>query len=154
MSVPDPAPDSTNLTVLDLSWDPRVLARAAGWLSTALFTAPAPVLVATATVPGVRHLEAVLHVLPEEATPVAIFRVGHRQRRWPTTVHQQTGPRTRALHDAGRLLQFPTEPQLAVTGLNTGPLSRTVVAAAAEVLDLAHPDAHHTTTPTTKEMNR
>ena len=155
VTVPDPAPDGTALTVLDLSWDPRVLAHATGWLTSALLAAQSPVLVTTATVPGMRHLESVLHVLPQSGEAVVVVRGGYRARRWPTPVEQQTGPLTRDLREAGRVVPVPTEPQLAISGLDTRALPGSVLAAAAHVLRLATPATHASTTnTTTQEMNR
>ncbi|WP_298747057.1 hypothetical protein [uncultured Serinicoccus sp.] len=155
VTLPDPAPDGTALTVLDLSWDPRVLAHATGWLTSALLAARSPVLVTTATMPGMRHLEAVLHALPQDHEAVAVVRGGHRSRRWPTPVEQQTGPRARDLRQAGRVVTVPTEPQLAITGLDSSALPGSVLAAAAHVLALAYPAGRtSTTTTTTQESNR
>lgn len=152
LNPPDPVQPGTTLTVLDVTWEPRALYCSSAWLSQAVFAAVTPVLVTTATAPGMRHLEAVLHLLEDHVDPVVVVRGGQRRGRWPAPVERQTGHRTRQLRQAGRVLPFPTDDHLAVNGLDANPLPASVITAGAHVLRLARPTAgevHHT-----KEMNR
>lgn len=141
LAVPDPAKPGTALTVLDVTWEPRVVHGSSSWLNRAVFSCRSLVLVTTATVPGMRHLEAVLHLLDEHHTPVVVIRGGQRRGRWPAPIEREVGHRTLALRHAGRLVPFPTDSSLAITGLDANPLPAPVVTAGATILRLAQPDA-------------
>ena len=70
------------------------------------------VLVTTATVPGLRRLEGVLHELDPRPDGVAVAVQGPRRRRWPREVASCIGPRTRFLLDQD-LVEVPRDPGLA-----------------------------------------
>lgn len=135
--VPDSATPGILLTVLDVTWEPRALYCGTSWLSRAVFEDPHPVLVTTATVPGMRHLEAVLDLLPPEAAPVVAVRgQAHRRGRWSPPVERGLSPLVRAVREDGRVVPIPLDPGLAVRGLDTEPLPTAVVAAGSQILHL------------------
>ena len=55
---PAPAPPGLQVTVLDVGWDLDQVLAGRSWLGEQIAAAPAAVLVASASVPGLRHLEA------------------------------------------------------------------------------------------------
>ena len=132
--LPRPAPDSeVDLTVLDVGWEAGAVYATHGWLSSAVFAAPQIVVATTATVPGMRRLEGVLHLLsPNAAVVVAVL--GPRLRRWPREVRHSMGEPTRALADNGALVEVPRDPRLALRGLDDSPLPAGVLAAAGHIL--------------------
>lgn len=134
--VPQEATAGTELTVLDVTWDPRVLYCGTSWVAEAVFGSPHPVLAVAATVPGVRHLEAVLELLPREAAPLLVVRGHQRRGRWAGPVERALSPRVRAARQEGRIVALPHDPGLAVRGLDTEPLPAAVVAAGAQILHL------------------
>lgn len=132
--LPRPTRDSgVDLTVLDVGWEAGAVYGTGGWLASAVFAAPHIVLVTAATVPGMRRLEGVLHLLSPNAV-VAVAVLGPRLRRWPREVTHSLGERTRALARNGALVQVPRDPRLAVRGLDNSPLPAGVLAAAGHLL--------------------
>lgn len=92
----------------------------------------------TATVPGMRRLEGVLHLLPDTTT-VVVAVVGPRRRRWPREVAHSMGERTSDLDHAdavvpsvaldsqtGPVCAPPTEYQSLRTSRPRGEVSATV----------------------------
>ncbi|MGO0577728.1 hypothetical protein [Ornithinimicrobium panacihumi] len=148
--VPDPDPDldpqdGPLLNVLDAGWPTGTLVRSAGWLRSSVLDAEAVVLVTTATVPGLRRLEGVLHELDALPAGVAVAVQGPRRRRWPREVASCIGQRTRSLLEEG-LVEVPHDPGLAVRGLDTSPLPGGVLSAATtitQLLQLAGSSIHH-----------
>lgn len=136
--VPDPAPAGTTLSVLDVTWEPTALYCAtSSWLSRAVFESDRPVLVTTATLPGMRHLEAVMALLSPQAVPVIVVRGRtHRRGRWAPPVEQTLSPAVRESRQDGHLVTMPADPTLAVRGLDTEPLPAALVAAGSQILHL------------------
>lgn len=127
-------PPGACTTVVDLA----ALARGGDWfLAGQVLAAAALVVVATtATVPGMRHLEAMVEALPATDAVVAIAVLGAPVKRWPRTVAAAAPAAVRAMDRDGRVVVVPTDPTLAVTGLTPDPLPRPVRAAAMELLRL------------------
>ena len=135
--VPTPGPAPTadaeeSLTVLDGGWDLGQLLAAQCWLHETIRTAPAVIVVAPATVPGLRRLEAALELLGTDRTLAALL--GPRPRKWPTAVTHSAGPRTRQLLEQGRFTAIPRDQRLAVTGLDSTPLPPPLLVAAGALL--------------------
>ncbi len=104
--------------------------------STATEAADALVVVASATVPGLRRLEAALELLGNERAVVAL--VGPRRRRWPKGVEHSAGLLTRRALEAERCVEIPEDRGLAVTGLDSRPIPEPVVDAARHLLGHLH----------------
>ena len=130
--VPVPASLATPLTVVDSSWDPAGLLESPGWLGDLVRTGPAVVLVARATIPGLRRLETALQAVGESRA-VAVT-VGAK--RWPRPVEQSAGVAVRRLRAEGRIVYVPHDPALAIAGLTPDPLPPSIVRSARSVLTL------------------
>jgi hypothetical protein len=100
-----------------------------------LLGASSVVVACRATVPGMRHVERVLTALP--GTP---YVVASGVRRWPGAAVAAAGPLTRAAHADGRCHCLPADRRLAVEGLDDRPLPRSVLSAAAGLLDAIAPN--------------
>jgi len=134
--VPDPdQQDGSSLNILDAGWAVDPIMRSPGWVRSTVMQAPALVLVTTATVPGLRRLEGVLHELDPRRRRLAVAVQGPKRRRWPREVQHCVGPRTEALLEEA-LAQVPPDPGLAVRGLDTSPLPGGVLAAATTITQL------------------
>ncbi|AXH96013.1 hypothetical protein [Ornithinimicrobium avium] len=144
--VPDQDPHhELALNVLDAGWPTGTLLRCAGWVRSSVLDADRLVLVTTATVPGLRRLEAVLHDLDPAPGQVAVAVRGPRRRRWPREVTGDIGTRTRTLLEE-TLVEVPHDPGLAVRGLDTSPLPEGVLSAATtitQLLQLVSSPVHH-----------
>jgi anti-sigma factor RsiW len=125
------------LTLLDVSWELAQLLAAPSWLGDQVTHARTVVLVAPATVPGMRRLEGALAWLP--ATPTVAAVVGPARRRRAGVARCGAGRLTGALDDAGQLVMVPADRRLAVAGLDSTPLPARLVAAATRVLRLVGP---------------
>lgn len=138
--VPAPATGDVSLTVLDVAWEISALLATDtdSWVTRAVTRAPVVVVVSTATVPGLRRLETVLHLLGTGPTVVAAL-VGPRRRAWPRHVTGTVGAATTGLDRAGRLVVVPHETSLATRGLDTRRLPAGVLAAATHILALTEP---------------
>lgn len=126
------------VTLVDVAWPAEAVLARPSWLRETLTAAETVVVVAAATTPGLRRLEAVLTALPTgqgSGGPVAAV-VGPRLARWPGPLCHSTGPRTQDLLRAGRVVALPRDRRLALTGIDTTPLPAALVAAAGRVLDL------------------
>jgi len=126
--LPAPAASAVELTILDAGWaalsDPST-----GWPGSLLRPMDEVVLVTGATVPGLRHLESCIELLGRDALGVV---VGPTTRQWPRPVKDAAaGMPTRA-----RLVSFPMDPRLRVTGLTPDPMPTALVKAAQNVLAL------------------
>ena len=130
--VPAPTQSDVPLTIVDSSWDVAGVLAGSGWLGDLARSAPAVVLVARATVPGLRRLESALEVVGE-ARAVAVT-VGAR--RWPRPVEQSAGAETRRLAARGRVVTVPQEPALALMGLTPDPLPAAVIRPAQSLLTI------------------
>ena len=140
-AVPAPAPvqDST-VTVVDVGSHLEQILAGAGWLTCLLTDAPVVVVVARATVPGLRRLESSLHLLGGHRVVAAV--VGPSLRRWPRSVRHSAGDLTGALLEAGRLVAIPKDHALAVHGLTPDPLPAPLLQAAATLLALTEGNPH------------
>ena len=133
--VPSAPHEGPAVTVVDVGWGlPHVLA-GPSWLNDLMQRAPVVVVTTSATIPGLRRLEAALTLLrPAQLVVAAVL--GPPRRKWPRGVDASAGPATRALIRAGRLVQVPPDPGLAVRGLDTTALPGPLLAAAADLLHL------------------
>lgn len=100
-----------------------------GWLASLLRTEVEVVLVTSATVPGLRRLESCAELLGCDALGVV---VGPPVKRWPRPVQVAAS----ALPAGLRLVDFPLDPRLQVTGLTPDPLPASLLKAAQSILTL------------------
>jgi hypothetical protein len=111
------------LTIID--WDPYV--------DVTPREGVAVVLVFRVTVPGVRHMERLLIEVVERGNwPILAAAVGPR--RWPGLVTGSLGARLQQLRSEGRVVDFPVDRHLALTGPTSDPLPRPLLRAGAELL--------------------
>jgi hypothetical protein len=131
-----PTPTGTEherqLTVLDVGWDLAQVLATGCWLGDAIRSADALVVVTTATVPGMRRLEAVLGLLGDERALVAV--VGPRRRKWPKGVENSAGPAIRRALAAERCAEICEDRALAAAGLDSRPLPDAVLDAGRQLL--------------------
>jgi hypothetical protein len=125
------------LTVLDVGWEIGQILATPGWPGGQVRGADLVVLASTATVPGLRRLESALDLLAGTSTCAAV--IGPRPKKWPRPVACSAGPRTRALEEAGRLVDVPADRALAIAGLDPTPLPASLLQAAATLLRLLPP---------------
>lgn len=135
--VPATAPAArAGLTVVDLA--------AVGVLGSSLTTGAAGevlrqasrvVVVARASVPGMRALAVALGQIPDpHRAPVAVL--GAPVKRWERPVTAAMPAPVRTALEEGRLVTIPVHPALAVTGVTPDPLPQPVLAAAHHLLGL------------------
>lgn len=141
--LPTIAAHADQVTILDVGRGPASIAAGSGWLPAAVRVAPVLVVVTTATVPGLRRLDAALDLL-EVGTSAARSRVvlavvGPRRSKWPRGVEHAGGSALRRLGDADRVVEIPHDRSLAVTGPDSRPLPEGLTAAAARLLTLTQP---------------
>ena len=134
--VPTPStPDRPiGLTVLDVGWEVGQVLTTPAWLVEQVRSADLVVLVTTATVPGLRRLEGALELLAGTSTCAAV--IGPKRKKWPRPVGYSAGPLTRALDQAGCLVDVPQDRALAIAGLDATPLPAPLLDAAATLLRL------------------
>ena len=146
VDLPIPPESEVDISVVDFGWAAEAVLATDCWLREVLVGGDPLLLVATATVPGLRRLETTLATLADhrDVSSAVVAVLGPRLARWPGAVRHSTGPRTNALEEAGRLVAIPCDRRLAVTGPATAPLPSAVVAAAAAALSLL-PAANPTT---------
>jgi hypothetical protein len=130
--LPVAADHESQLTIIDASWDGGQLVATDSWLRTAVRTADAIVVVATATVPSFRRLEATLDSLRADRTTVAV--VGPRRKRWPKGLEHSAGPAARRALTDDRVVEIPTDRRLASAGLDSAPIPGPLAAAARGLL--------------------
>ncbi len=130
--LPIPADTDLSLAIVDSSFELAGLLASPGWLGELARTASAVVLVATATVPGLRRLDTAADLMGESRVIAAT--VGAK--RWPRPVEQSVGPTVRRLREAGRVVQIPHEPGLAIAGLTPDPLPTAITRPARTLLAL------------------
>lgn len=140
-AVPHPASVATPvMTVVDVGCQLEQLLAGHGWLTGVLADAATVVVVARATVPGLRRLESTLHLLDADRTIAAV--VGPPRRRWPRPMAHSVGDHTRVLIDAGRLVEIPEDRTLAVQGLTPEPLPAPLLTAAGVLLSHLEGNPH------------
>lgn len=147
--LPTNADQDNQLTILDAGWQISQLLATPCWLSAAIQSADAAVLVTTATVPGMRRLESALELLANDRARVAV--VGPRRKRWPKGVELSAGPATRRALAVHRWVEIPEDRALAITGLDSRPIPDALVDSGRRLLDYLPPpdDASHSEgTPT------
>lgn len=130
--LPSPVDSDLPLTVVDSSWDLAGLLTCPGWLGQLARTISPVVLVARATVPGLRRLAAATELVGE-ARAIAMV-VGPK--RWPRPVEQSAASTVRRLRTAGRVVTVPELPTLAIAGITPDPLPLPVLRAARTLLNL------------------
>ena len=131
---PDPAAP-VELTVLDVGWVLGQVMAAGGWVADTVNDARTVVAVTTATVPGLRRGENALTLLGSDRVVLAV--VGPARRRWPRPLAGAVGPQAATVERAGRMVCVPVHGRLAIHGLDTTALPRSVLAAAATILGRA-----------------
>jgi hypothetical protein len=141
--VPLPSDTDTDVevTVLDVAWDLGRVLTSTSWLADAVLSPRADrvVLVAVASVPGMRRLEQALALLaPLPMSPRLCVAVvgpapaGALGRRLAAS----TGPLTRGLDRDGRCVRVGWDRRLAVTGLDGSPLPAALLTRARRLLAL------------------
>lgn len=130
-AMPAPTPTTSTVTVLDVPVDVDVLVASPGWLGQLARTLPSVVVVSRPTLPGLRRLEAAAGLLgPDRVLAV----LTGAPKRWPRQLEQHLGVHGRRLRAAGRLIEVPHDPRLAVEGITTDPLPASLLAAVAPLL--------------------
>jgi len=122
------------LTVLDVGWEIGQVLATPAWLGERVLSADMLVLVAVATVPGLRRLESALDLLA--GTNICAAVIGPKPKKWPRPVGYSAGPRTRAVEASGRLVGVPRDRALAIAGLDATPLPTALLDAASTLLCL------------------
>ena len=141
-AVPTPSPiDTREVTVIDVGFRVEQVLDGHAWLSSLLTNAGSVVVVARATIPGLRRLESTLHLLDAERTIAAVL--GQPRRRWPRAAAHGVGGLTAALVADGRLVEIPEDRTLALHGLTPAPLPARLLTAAGALLSLIEGTPHH-----------
>ncbi len=141
-AVPRPSSvDTAGMTVIDVGSQIEQVLAGRGWLTGLLTEAPTIVVVARATVPGLRRLESALHLLDVDRAIAAV--VGRPRRRWPRAVARSAGVLTGSLIEAGRLVEVPEVSAFALHGLTPDPLPVGLLTAARVLLSLIEGNPHH-----------
>lgn len=141
-TVPSPSPtDVPVVTVVDLGSQLAQVLAGHGWLNSLLVDARTVVVVARATVPGLRRLESSLQLLDADRAVAAVL--GRPHRRWPRAVAHTVGAHTGSLIDSGRLVEIPEDRTLAVHGLTPDPLPAPLLTAAGVLLSHLEGNSHH-----------
>lgn len=135
-----PAPTTPNdtppLTVVDVAWELGHVQATPCWVADLIRQSPTVVITATATIPGLRRLEAALAMLTHTRTVAAVL--GPRRKKWPRAVSLSAGPLTTALISGGCLVEIPTDARLSARGLDSHPLPPSLLHAATDLLHLTH----------------
>lgn len=143
-----PAPIVTGeehqLTILDIGWEASQLLGTDCWLADAARGADHVVLVAAATIPGVRRLESVLAALGHRQSDrlgdqITVAVLGPRRKKWPKGVEQAGGAAVRHVLSGDRFVEVPLDRDLQIRGLDTRPIPTAVLTAAARI---SVPDTH------------
>lgn len=130
--LPTPAHTALALTIVDSSWEVADLLASPGWLGHLARSAPTVVLVARATVPGLRRLEAALELVGESRALAVTVGAKH----WPRPVGQSAGAAVRRLTAGERIVHIPEVSSLAISGLTPDPLPPTITRPAQALLNL------------------
>lgn len=137
-----PAPTMTGkehqLTILDIGWEPSQLLGTECWLAEAARGADHVVLVAAATIPGIRRLESVLALLGDRqrdrlGDQITVAVLGPRRKKWPKGVEQAGGAAVRNALEGDRFVEVPLDRDLQIRGLDTRPIPTAVLTAAARI---------------------
>jgi hypothetical protein len=126
--VPVPASSSVEWTILDAGWT-ALVTPGVPWLLSLLRTLDQVVLVTNATVPGLRRLESCADFFEGDVLGVV---VGPAAKRWPRLVKVAAAGMPSPL----RLVDFPLDRRLQVTGLTPAALPAPLLNAAQNVLAL------------------
>lgn len=129
--VPVPEPSDHALTVVDVGRDILDVASGETWLAGMVESAPL-LIVASATVPSLRRLDATLTAL-DRPGPLAVAIVGAPRRRWPRPLAAAITPRIRQIADAGALIVIRPDPDLSWSGISTDPLPASLLRSAETV---------------------
>jgi hypothetical protein len=135
-----PAPTTPNeappLTVVDVAWEIGQVLAAPCWVADLVRQSPSVVVTATATIPGLRRLEAALAMLAHTRSVAAVL--GPRRKKWARAVALSAGPQTAELISGGRLVEVPTDARLSARGLDSHALPTSLLHAATDLLHLTH----------------
>lgn len=138
---PMPAEQPHEVSVLDAGWEVTQTLASDSWLAAILRDAEHLVFVTTATVPGMRRLEATLEILAAapgaQSARVAIR--GPRRKKWARPVAHAGGPQVAQVLAEGRYVEIPEDRDLAVLGLSTTALPRPLVHACGALLPNTDP---------------
>ena len=140
--VPAPADEAltrAEVTVVDTGWGVGGVLSEGSWLARAAQSA-ALVLVARASVPGLRQVERAMTVC--QGAPVLAVR---GPARWDRSVRATAGRQLLAAHASGRVVTIATDRHLAASGITSAPLPRAVLEAGRQIL--AHVLAAYPQTP-------
>lgn len=135
--IPSTPTRQIDLTLLDVGWELGQVLANASWLCDQVRRGDPVLLVTSATVPGLRRLEAAIGLL--SGTTVVTAVVGPRRRKWSRSVEHSTGPLTRALDRGGRLIEVPHDRDLAAAGLDATPLPTVLLDVATHLLGSLRP---------------
>lgn len=127
-----PKAEQPMLTIIDVAHPVEQVLAGGGWLDDLLAATPVVVLVARATVPGLRRLETCVDLVGAGRVVAAVL--GPTRKRWPREVTYSLGPLTRSLIAADQLVEIPGDRGLAVTGLTSASLPSSLITAAAILL--------------------
>ena len=132
--IPPPLPGTTGgVTVVDCWWDLRQVLAGQGWLAELGRSCSRVVLVAKASVPGMRQLEGNLGLVgADRCWTVA---TGSSMQHLSRQVQHSMGPLTRQLHRAGRFHCVPDNRSLALSGITTEPLPKAYSHTATRLLE-------------------
>jgi hypothetical protein len=123
-----------DLLVVDVAWELGVVTTSHGWLPALLHTPGPVVLTASATVPGLRRLQAALDLLHPTRPVVALGGPSGRSR--PREVRAALGLLTRTGDLGERVVDIPVDARLRTCGVDSQPLPRSLLRAAEALLTL------------------
>ncbi len=143
VAVPADDLDDARACVVDVGWPWPQVQAAETWLTAAVLDALAIVVVAAATVPGMRRLESTLEALAGSTAAgrglrgvLLVAVVGPARPRWAAPVAGAAGVRLQMVERAGRLATVPADRGLAVRGLDEQPFPEAVLRAGVDLWDL------------------
>ncbi|WP_353952499.1 hypothetical protein V6K52_03380 [Knoellia sp. S7-12] len=122
------------MTVVDVAWELGQVLATESWVADVLRQSSLVVVTATATIPGLRRLEAALGMLAP--TPCVAAVLGPRRKKWARAVAHSVGARTTALIRSERLVELPIDARLSARGLDSAPLPDALLHAATYLLHL------------------
>jgi hypothetical protein len=125
---PDEPLGHVEVTVVDTAWGVSDILAGDCWLARESSSA-AVVLVARATIPGLRQLE---QALDTSGGALVVVLLGPTRR--DRSVHATAGPLLKAADSAGRVVRVPSDRHLSATGISCAPLPKTVVEAGRQIV--------------------